>query len=52
MGFRGGGGVKLNLCRKVPGKKVSGKKQLEIKTLEKMSVEIKSGVLDSWDFFS
>ena len=29
--------VKLNLCRKVPGKKVSGKKQLEIKTLEKKS---------------
>ena len=32
-----GGGVKLNLCRKVPGKKVSGKKQLEIKILEKKS---------------
>ena len=56
-----GGGGKLNLCKKFPGKKVSGKKQLEIKTLEKspnfikslekLSVEIKSGVLDSQDFF-
>ena len=47
----------LNLCKKVPRKKVSGKKNLEIKTLEKspnflkslekMSLEIKSCVLDS-----
>jgi len=51
----------VNLCKKVPGKKVSGEKNLEIKTLEKksefyqvlekMSLEIKSCVLESWDFF-
>ena len=50
-----------NLCKKVPRKKVSGK-NLEINTLEKnpnfikflkkMSLEIKSCVLDSWDIFS
>ena len=50
-----------NLCKKVPGKKFL-EKNLEIKTLEKspnfikslgkMSLEIKSCVLDSWDFFS
>ena len=49
-----------NLCKKVPGKEVS-EKNVEIKTLEKspnflksfekMSLEIKSCVLDSWDFF-
>jgi len=27
----------VNLCKKVPGKKVSGEKNLEIKTLEKKS---------------
>ena len=52
----------MNLCKKVPGKKVSEKKTLEIKTfekspnfvkfLEKMSLEIKSCVLDSGDYFS
>ena len=50
----------MNLCKKVPGKS-SWKKNLEIKTLEKypnflkslekMSLEIKSCVLDSWDLF-
>ena len=50
-----------NLCKKAQGKKVSGKKNPEIKTLEKspnfikslekMSLEIKSCVLDSWAFF-
>ena len=40
----------MNLCKKVPGKKVTGDKNL--KSLEKMSLEIKSRVLDSWDFFS
>ena len=49
-----------NLCKKVPGKKFL-EKNLEIKTLEKspnflkslekMSLEIKSCVLGSWDFF-
>ena len=49
-----------NLCKQVLGKKFL-KKNLEIKTLEKspnflkfmekMSLEIKSCVLDSWDFF-
>ena len=52
-----GGGGQIDSMKKIPGKKVSGKKQLEIKTLEKspnfikslekLSVEIKSGVLDS-----
>ena len=50
-----------NLCKKVPGKKVSGKKPGNknfgkspnfLKSLEKMLLEIKSCVLDSWDFFS
>jgi len=49
-----------NLCKKVPGKKVSGKKpgnknfgkKSEFsQVLGKMSLEIKSCVLDSWDFF-
>ena len=53
--------IVLNLRKKVPGKKFL-EKNLEIKTLEKssnflkslekMSLEIKSCVLDSWDFFS
>ena len=49
--------VMVNLCKKVPGKKVSGNKTLEkrpnfIKSSEKMSLEIKSCVLDFRDFFS
>ena len=52
----------MNLCKKVPGKKVYGKKTWKeklwgknpnfLKSLEKMSLEIKSCILDSWDFFS
>ena len=50
-----------NLSKKVPGKKVSGKKPgnktLEkspnfLKSFEKVSLEIKSCVLDSWNFFT
>ena len=61
MGFRGGGSNWIYVG-KSREKKFLEKKQLEIKTLEKspnfikslekLSVEIKSGVLDSWDFFS
>ena len=36
MGFRGGG-VKLNLCKKFPGKKVSGKKTAGNKNFGKKS---------------
>ena len=59
-----GGGGSANLFKKVSGKKFL-EKNLEIKTLEikeknpnflkslgKMSLDIKSCVLDSWDFFS
>jgi len=49
----------MNLCKKVPGKNVSGKINLEIKSLnflkslEKMALEIVSCVcFYSWDFSS
>ena len=46
----------MNLCKKSfwkkPANKNFGKKRPNfLKSLEKMSLEIKSCVLDSWDFF-